>query len=208
MADHEDAVQQFCSITDASPDVARRFLELHGWNLEAAISSKFESEDVTVSRSRFSSPRFNSSTHRNLDLPLQLHRLASHPVRSLKELFLRHSLCLVNQKCPRRSGLRLFSWRSGIVPALLCCSAAMASAANGGGRGRVRSMAEILAEQEQSENREAKRQEYLTHGAHSAQKIIDPRDRPLDDLAAQIIGGARRPAFAITLPPLLHRKRK
>eukprot|EP00708_Paratrimastix_pyriformis_P003491 GAFH01002271.1.p1 GENE.GAFH01002271.1~~GAFH01002271.1.p1 ORF type:complete len:406 (+),score=73.98 GAFH01002271.1:151-1218(+) len=59
---------------------------------------------------------------------------------------------------------------------------------------RVRTMAEILNEQEREDNEEAKkRPEYLTHGGdHSAQKIIDPRDRPMDDLAAQIIGGARQ----------------
>jgi hypothetical protein len=41
MADHADLVAEFCSITDAAPDVAESFLTAHDWQLEGALNTFF-----------------------------------------------------------------------------------------------------------------------------------------------------------------------
>lgn len=49
MADHADLVAEFCSITDAAPDVAESFLAAHDWQLEGALNTFFV-QDPTEGR--------------------------------------------------------------------------------------------------------------------------------------------------------------
>jgi hypothetical protein len=41
MSDHADLIAEFCSITDAAPDVADSFLAAHDYQLEGALNTFF-----------------------------------------------------------------------------------------------------------------------------------------------------------------------